>query len=214
MFFVYDFFMTSEIAYALYGYFEVLYKLNQKLIKLCGIDAINENGTNDILDIIQDIPRIVPYSLNRETGKLEFKDDDGLLEYSNTILYLKQDYKTILSHNYDFLNSIRKVRNKYEHKMHGIKMSSMGSGSLSLFDFTFKVNGKEIELTAGKFINLVKEINILFSKISSDISEFAYANNFNDYLYYQKLSKFEFNDFNTIYDSNILRTIGKIMKDF
>ncbi len=110
--------MTKEIANALFGYLETLYNLNQKLVKLCGIDVIDdfESGEKDILDMIQDVPRIIPYSLNRKTKKLEFKESDGLLEYQTSILYLKDDYEQILSENYDFLDNIRKIRNKYEHK--------------------------------------------------------------------------------------------------
>ena len=106
--------MTIEIANALFGYLETLYNLNQKLVKLCGIDVIDdfEGGEKDILDIIQDVPRIIPYSFNKKTKKLEFKDRDGLLEYQDSILYLKDDYDRILSENYDFLDKIRKIRNK------------------------------------------------------------------------------------------------------
>ena len=44
--------MTTEIANALFGYLETLYNLNQKLVKLCGIDVIDdfEGGEKDILD--------------------------------------------------------------------------------------------------------------------------------------------------------------------
>ena len=128
--------MTIEIANALFGYLETLYNLNQKLVKLCGIDVIDdfESGEKDILDMIQDIPRIIPYSFNTDTLKLEFKQRDGLLEYQDSILYLKDNYEQILLENYDFLDKIRKIRNKYEHKMHGVKYKSSGSGSLSLFD--------------------------------------------------------------------------------
>ena len=54
--------MTVEIANALFGYLETLYNLNQKLVKLCGIDVIDdfESGEKEILDIIQDVPRIIP----------------------------------------------------------------------------------------------------------------------------------------------------------
>ena len=49
--------MTIEIANALFGYLETLYNLNQKLVKLCGIDVIDdfESGEKDILDMIQDV---------------------------------------------------------------------------------------------------------------------------------------------------------------
>ena len=55
----------------------------------------------------------------------------------------KYDYKDpidiiyILKDNYEFLDDIRKIRNKYEHKMHDVKHYSSESGSTSLFDFTF-----------------------------------------------------------------------------
>lgn len=55
----------------------------------------------------------------------------------------KYDYKDpidiiyILKDNYEFLDDIRKIRNKYEHKMHDEKHYSSGSVSTSLFDFTF-----------------------------------------------------------------------------
>ena len=208
--------MTIEIANALFGYLETLYNLNQKLVKLCGIDVIDdfEGREKDILDIIQDVPRIIPYSFNKKTKKLEFKDRDGLLEYQDSILYLKDDYDRILSENYDFLDKIRKIRNKYEHKMHGVKHKSSGSGSLSLFDYTFMVENESIEITAGAFIKLVKSVNCLFSKIVRDISKFAYENHKEDYLYYRRITRFDFTDFNKIYDNDILRIVGKIMKKF
>lgn len=208
--------MTIEIANALFGYLETLYNLNQKLVKLCGIDVIDdfEGREKDILDIIQDVPRIIPYSFNKKTKKLEFKDRDGLLEYQDSILYLKDDYDRILSENYDFLDKIRKIRNKYEHKMHGVKHKSSGSGSLSLFDYTFMVENESIEITAGAFIKLLKSVNCLFSKIVRDISKFAYENHKEDYLYYRRITRFDFTDFNKIYDNDILRIVGKIMKKF
>ena len=88
-----------------------------------------EDGHKEILDIIQNIPRIVPYSY--ESENLCFKDRDGLLEYKNEIDYLEKDYKEILEDNNDFLEKIRKIRNKYTHKMHGVRHSSSGM----LYDF-------------------------------------------------------------------------------
>lgn len=112
--------MTVEIANALFGYLETLYNLNQKLVKLCGIDVIDdfESGEKEILDIIQDVPRIIPYSFNKKTQTLILKDRDGLLEYKDNISYLKEDYEKILFDNYEFLDKIRKIRNKYEHNAH------------------------------------------------------------------------------------------------
>lgn len=208
--------MTVEIANALFGYFETLYNLNQKLVKLCGIDVIDdfESGEKEILDIIQDVPRIIPYSFNKKTQTLILKDRDGLLEYKDNISYLKEDYEKILSDNYEFLDKIRKIRNKYEHKMHGVKHKSSGSGSFSLFDYTFMVGDESMEITAGSFIKLIKSVNNLFSKIVLDISKYAYENKKEDYLYYRRITRFDFKDFNKIYDNDILRIVRKIMKKF
>src|SRR5699024_2187835 len=143
-----------------------------------------------------------------KTKKLEFKDRDGLLEYQDSILYLKDDYDRILSENYDFLDKIRKIRNKYEHKMHGVKHKSSGSGSQSLFDYTFMVENDSIDITVGAFIKHLKSVNCLFSKIVCDISKFAYENHKEDYLYYRRITRFDFTDFNKIYDNDILRIVG------
>lgn len=209
-------FVTVEIANALFGYLETLYNLNQKLVKLCGIDVIDdfESGEKEILDIIQDVPRIIPYSFNKKTQILILKDRDGLLEYKDNISYLKENYEKILSDNYEFLDKIRKIRNKYEHKMHGVKHKSSGSGSFSLFDYTFMVGDESIDITAGSFIKLIKLLNNLFSKIVLDISKYAYENKKQDYLYYRRITRFDFKDFNKIYDNDILRIVGKIMKKF
>ncbi len=208
--------MTVEIANALFGYLETLYNLNQKLVKLCGIDVIDdfESGDKEILDIIQDVPRIIPYSFNKKTQTLILKDRDGVLEYKDNISYLKEDYEKILFDNYEFLDKIRKIRNKYEHKMHGVKHKSSGSGSFSLFDYTFMVGDESMEITAGSFIKLIKSVNNLFSKIVLDISKYAYENKKEDYLYYRRITRFDFKDFNKIYDNDILRIVGKIMKKF
>lgn len=208
--------MTVEIANALFGYLETLYNLNQKLVKLCGIDVIDdfESGEKEILDIIQDVPRIIPYSFNKKTQTLILKDRDGLLEYKDNISYLKEDYEKILSDNYEFLDKIRKIRNKYEHKMHGVKHKSSGSGSFSLFDYTFMVGDESMKITAGSFIKLVKSLNNLFSKIVLDISKYAYENKKEDYLYYRRITRFDFKNFNKIYDNDILKIVGKIMKKF
>ena len=208
--------MNIEIANSLFGYFETLYYLNQKLIKLCGVNVIDdfEFCGKEVLDIIQELPRIIPCSFNGKKQKLELKYGNGLLEYCENIVYLKNDYEKILLNNYDFLDKVRVIRNTYQHKMHGINHKSSGSGSLSLFDFDFDINGKEVEVCAGFFIKLFKELNILFSKLSKDVSKYAYENGKDDYAYYRRITRFEFTDFNKLYESNLLRIFGQFMKRF
>lgn len=208
--------MNTEIANALFGYLKTLYDLNRNLIRLCGIDIMNDfdNSDKKVLDIIQDIPRIIPYSANRKTLLLELNQRNGLLEYDKEISYLKSDYESILKKNYDFLDKIRKIRNKYEHKMHGIKHQSSGSGSMSLFDFEFDVEGESIKIYSGSFIELFKSLNELFSKIVLDIKKYASENGKEEYSYYRRITRFDFLDFNKIYENELLRTIGILSKEF
>lgn len=208
--------MNIEIANALSGYIEVLYMMNQKIIKLCGVDLYRNYDYlySNILDVVQNIPRLVPYAYFNDNSRLELVDKNGLMEFKNEIPYLEQYYLDILSNNYDFLNDVRKIRNKFEHKLHGIKGVSAGSGTTSLFEFEFEVDGTSIEIEAEKIIKLMKELNILFSLITEEILQYSEENNKKDYPYYHRLCRFNFKDFNKIYDSPLLRTFGKLMLDY
>ena len=209
--------MNLEIANAMSGYFEVLYEMNQKLIRLCGAEIFYYRFLEFekiTLDIIQDIPRVIPYSFDNSKQDLVLVDKNGLLEYKNEIQYLETDYQNIVSKHKNTLNKIRKIRNKYEHKMHDVKYQSSGTGTTTLFDIEFNVNDESIRIYAGELIKLIEELNVLYSKIVEEISFFAYENNKQGYAYYERISRFDFKDFNEIYESNILRKIGKIMNKF
>ncbi len=173
-------FMIPEIIDALGGYLETLYGLNHKLIKLCGVDTLYPFDKT-ILDIIQDIPRIIPYKCY-EKNKLKLENGDGLLEYQDDLPYLKKDYEKILLENHDFLNNIRKIRNKYAHKLHAVQHVGSASSPASPFSYTFEIEDKDenenrITLAAGSFIKLIKALNNLFSKIVFDIPTFADGEN-------------------------------------
>lgn len=209
--------MNLEIANAMSGYIETLYETNQKLISICGIDVCYHNiGDYEkmVLDIIQNIPKLVPYSFSVKKDLLFFKETDGLLEYSDEIVYLRENYDKILANHTETLKKVKEIRNKYEHKMHGIKYQSSGSGTNSLFDIEFKLDDKKVKIYAGELIKLLKDINILFARIVQDISIYAYKNDKTDYLYYQRITRFDFTDFNEIYESSLLRKIGKIMNKY
>lgn len=206
--------MNIEIANAMYEYFETLYEMNQNLIKLCGAEIFYYRFSEFekvTLDIIQDIPRLIPYSYDNKVQDLVLDDRNGLLEYQDEIKYIKEDYQDILN---KYKETLNKIRNKYEHKMHDVKYQSSGTGTASLFDIEFKVNDEYITIYAGELIRLIKEINILFSKIAQEISIFAYQNGKEGYTYYERICRVDFKDFNDIYESNILRKIGKVMNKF
>lgn len=211
--------LNKEICNSLSGYIETLYYLNQKLIMLCGINISNEYdcAQKQVIEIIQDIPRLIPYIFNRKSKKLELTGENGLLEYKNEIIYLEKIYVDILSDNYTFLNDVRKIRNKYEHKMHDIRRKFSGSGTTTYFEFGFLVSGKYITITAIDLIKLIKELNKLFSLLVDDIKKSAseiYKENVYDFPYYRRLLSFNFLDFNKIYDDELLRVVARIMRDF
>lgn len=67
---------------------------------------------------------------------------------------------------------------------------------------------------AGSFIKLIKMVNELFTKLVFDARKYAYENSKDDYIYYRRITRFEFTDFNKIYDSDLLRTVGILSKSF
>lgn len=83
-----------------------------------------------------------------------------------------------------------------------------------MFDITYEVNGDKITITAGELIDFVKEINILFSKIQNLVNQYAYEHGKCDYLYYKRLVRYSFEDFNKIFESDLLRIFGKSLLPF
>lgn len=208
--------MTYEIANALCGYFETLYDLNRNLITLCGVDVIDNSGQYEkyIADIIQGIPRLVPYSFNKEKGIYVIVKRDGLLEFLSDLPFLNADYESLLEKNYDFLSKVKTIRNKFEHKIHGARLMAAGSGSGILFNMTYKLHDGEITLNAGEIIMFTKQINGLFSKIQKEVELFAYERNEASHAYFRRLIRYDFCDFNKIYDSPVLKLVGKALFPF
>ena len=210
--------MTIQIANALYRYFEALYELNQNILVLCGVDVLDncEQYEKHVESVIQLIPRLVPYV--RSAGVYKISSRDGLLEFSNEIPFLNDDYQQLLKKHYDFLITVKTIRNKLEHRMHGATVSSSGSGSAILFEINYKIEDpgeeKMLRITAGALISFAKEINIMFSKIQTLVDGFAYENQKTDYAYYRRLVKYDFCNFNKLYESNLLREFGKAMLSF
>lgn len=208
--------MTTELANALCGYFETLYDLNRHLITLCGVDVIDNYGQYEkyIADIIQEIPRLVPYSFNKKKDIYVIVKRDGLLEFSSDLPFLSADYENLLEKNYDFLSKAKTIRNKFEHKIHGARLMAAGSGSGILFDMTYKLRNGEITLSAGEIIMFTKQINELFSKIQKEVEQFVYERGEAAHPYFRRLIRYNFCDFNKIYDSPVLKLVGKALFPF
>ena len=208
--------MDVKIANAVGGYLETLYEVNVKLIKLCGMDVMNpyEKDKRLVLDIVEDIFRLFACVFHKEHNKWVVDKAGGLLEFCNTFVFLKKDFSHFLQVNYDFLDSLKRIRNKYEHRMHDVKIVGEGNGSISLFDFDFDIKGEKITVSAKDLIDLLIQLNCIYSKVQKDVLFYAQEQNITEYPYYNRLSRFDFNDFTKIYADVNLRLIGQLMHKF
>ncbi len=212
--------MNMKIANALGCYFETLYDLNKNLITFFGTHAYNDDQWEHqkyIQSVICAIPQLIPYKFSKKLKKYEITASDGLLEFSDELPFLKNDYESILKTHYDFLRDIKQLRNKLEHQMHGVNLMCTGGSILSFFDLfnlVYYVKDKEVVLWSKQFIILVKDINELFSKIQATIENYVYENKIENHAYSQRLLRYNFVDFNKIYDSELFRVIAKAFLPF
>ena len=210
--------MIIDIASNLFGYLESLYELNQNIIKLCGNVNQLETSEKTILDVIQNIPRLIPYIWNKKTNLMELDIKSGLLEYKDKITYLENEYAKILNDNYETLDKVRKIRNKFEHKIHGIRVLSSGYGSISMFNIEFEITknnqDENIKMDVNELIKLAKDLNILFSMLIDDVSKLVYGKDLCGHPYFMRIRRFDYKDFNKIYESDLLKEIGEIMHPF
>ena len=193
-------------------YFETLYIINQKLIKFCGADAINnfEESYNIVLDICEKIPRVIPYKIEKEDKTVHMAVNDGLLVFKNDIPFIENDFQRILKENEELLFGIKMIRNKLEHKIHNINFNKSSSGSTSPFEITINVDDIAVSFNTIQLIKLIKMINEAYSKIRKLIEQLSLKDsNENDY-YIKYLDQIDFLDFNTLYDDQNIKLIGKL----
>ena len=209
--------MTTLIAYSLFGYFEALYDLNRNIITLCGLDVADTLNRYEktLANTIAAIPRLVPYVYNKKAQCYTIDKKDGLMEFSDSIPFLKDEYEALLSNHISFLSSIKAVRNKFEHKMHGAQITAGHCvGGKVDFGIAYTIDGEEIELKSSELISFVKDINALFSKIQSEMKKCAQELCEINRQNYQRLMRFDFLDFNRIFESKELFYFGKSMYPF
>ncbi len=198
-------------------YFETLYEMNRNLIVFCGV-TLDDNCYWDyckyINNVVYAIPKLVPYVYDKKEGKLKIQDRDGLIEFSNELPDIKNDYQDLLNKHYEFLEKIKRIRNKFEHKMHKAYIPEIGYGNSCVFDLVYNCDDELIELHAKNFIEFAKGLNELFQKIQNSLEAQAFKENKQCYPYYRRLLRFKFLDFNSIYDSENLRVFAKAMIPF
>ncbi len=204
--------MNQRVINAIYKYVEVLYYNNQKLIGLFGVDAIDgfDNGSKDMLNIIQDIPRLIPYKYNTRKRKLELIPEDGLLIYkSMNKLFL--EYNKVLKNNRKCLIKIKKIRNKCEHLLHNVNLRSCYTDNNSWFRYSFRVKSSNYIIESAELISLFKDLNKLYDNLIKEMLEYSYKKKIN-HPFYTHLQKIKLLGFNKLYDSGLLYEIGKSIK--
>ena len=210
--------MTITTADALCRYFESLYHLNQTLIALCGTDMFDYQGKQErqIDDVVMSIPRLVPYIFNRKAQTYEISKKDGLMRFSDDIPFLKEDYESILLKHLDCLEKVKKIRNKLEHEMHGANIVASVSGSM--FSVSYEVIWEDteviIDLCASEIIAFVKDMNMLFSKIQKLVTPSAIEHHYEDHPYHRRLVRYDFRNFNKIFESDLLQIFSNALLPF
>lgn len=208
--------MTRDIANSLYPYFERLYELNHNLIALCGIDVLDhkQQFTKYLENVILTLPRLIPCKYNKTDDRYELKDTDGLLVFSDELSFIQKDYEDVINEFYDILVVIIKIRNKLEHRMHCASQVYSGSGSIVLFEATYEIDKESFDIQGRSLIALAQKLNQLFSKIQAEVEQFMFEHSKNNYDYYGRLVRYDFCNFNKIYQSDLLRICGGAMLPF
>ena len=207
--------MTVETAGALGRYFEILYILNQNLMALCGSDVYDRASECErrVDEVVMAVPKVVPYSFSKKTSTYEIIPSDGLMKFSKDLPFLGGEYERILQEHMDCLEKMKKIRNKLEHEMHGAEIQGSCSGTDCFFGVVYRVGENRIELDAREIIAFVKDMNILFSQLQGLVKQFAYDNNIH-HPYFRRLYRFDFADFNRIFESDLVYVIGKALQTF
>jgi hypothetical protein len=161
--------------------------------------------------VVTAIPRLVPYRKVKSVYIIE--KSDGLMKFSQDLPFLGGEYEKILQKHADFLEKVKKVRNKLEHEMHGAEIQGSMSGTDCFFGVVYRVGENRIELDAREIIAFVKDMNILFSQLQGLVKQFAYDNNI-DHPYFRRLYRFDFADFNRIFESDLVYVVGKALQTF
>lgn len=211
--------MNTKIANAASIYFETLFELNQKLILLCGKGNENFEDDKTLLDVIHNIPRVIPFGSQKGKTDVCIQNKNGLLEFKDEVSYLEVDYKAMIEKHQDTLVRIKQIRNKSEHIMHRATVSALLWDSHHSYHFTYDFNfidpsdngADMVSIELDELIALVKDLNVLFSKLQNDIQTMARDMNLTDTKFYDKVSSFDFSDFNRVYDSELLGLLGKII---
>lgn len=207
--------MTSNTANALFGYFETLYKLNQDLIHLCGLDSIDDaHQFRQTFDsIVHAIPRLFP--LSKEKGlSYKLSKKDGILSLAADLPFIEQEYNTYFEQHRCFLEKVIRIRNKLEHSMHSATVTEASSGSNGYSDITFLIREERYTISTQEIIHFAKKLNEVFSRIQLLLDDYAHEQHKETHPYYLRMNRYLFTNYNKIYESPLLTIIGRALLPF
>ena len=98
--------------------------------------------------------------------------------------------------------------------MHAAELKAIGSGNMILFEFEYSIGGKKCQIYASEIIGFVKDLNLLFSRIQEVVDRYIHEGGEAHYAYCIRLLRTKFCEFNKIYESDILRIVGKTLLPF
>lgn len=203
---------SKNLANSVYPYLRVLKKTNKNFLIMCNFDVFNpSNYFKEILyDIFLDITKLVPFKYNKKICKLEIEINDGLIEFKEEFSNLKEEFENLLLNHYTLLDSIRLIRNKRQHRMQDTNSFSFSSTSNELFIISFTVEGANKVISYSKLLKLLKDLNLIYSKIMDETQK-RFSQNNSNIQFYEKIFSINFADFNKIfeYDLEILKLLGK-----
>ncbi len=232
--------MNREMANSLSVYFQLLYDVNQQTVLLCkeeeNEDPFRKNKR--LLDVTHNILLILPVTLrNVKTDsckkdklslllennpypdkELKVQKRDGLFLLSKDILYLEQELADIINNHRNLLIGLKMLRNKIEHVPHIVNdVSIVCSGSSFYSGYTINEPNKEtinIVVDVKDVWDLLCDINSLASKMQKDVISFSIEENLIDHPYCIRLKRFDFEEFNSVFASNLSDIPAKLMEAF
>lgn len=205
--------MNENIQNAVYPYFNVLNELNKELLIMCGLNAYDSPLRIDQLfySVMSMIYRLVPFKKNE---KLVINPNDGLLDFKTDFVWLEAEFISLLDSHYCVIDSIRMIRNKFEHKMHDGRSTSYLSGTDLLFSVDFEVEDNKTKINLHDLIDITKKLNIIYGRIMLELKSSIDAKVLTG-PYFERLFKRNFNHYTEIFNLNYktLQIIGRIFVD-
>lgn len=160
-------------------------------------------------DIAVDLNRLIPMKYK----KISY--DDGILKFSNSLEFIKNDYNVLYKNHRQELIEINDLRNKFEHVPHVIRWTNYAESNMSKnitfindeynFDIiegnidTIKKREKNNEklkwkISTDEFVEIVIFLNEVFMKIQEKIKNYFNNNDALEHPYIQKLIRIDFNE--------------------